>query len=93
MLRASNFVGFGASRAEASRHLNDELRLHGRGGRITVTAGFAALPAKTQALAFRAIRTSDNFTTDDDPIKSTISALLSSRASGSSGRSTFTSAG
>ena len=67
MALAARAACLDAPRVEAIRRLNDDLRVHGRGGRIVITAGFAALPALTQALAFRAIRAFSDFSVDNDP--------------------------
>lgn len=56
-----------AARVEAIRRLNDDLRVHGRGGRIVVTAGVRSLPPATLPLVFRAMTTFDAFTAENDP--------------------------
>ena len=49
------------------RHLNDALRTSGRGGRIVVTAGIAALPPEQVAAILAAVTGFDAFNADNDP--------------------------
>ena len=49
------------------RALNDAFRRSFTGGRVVVTAGVAALPDQTRTAVLAAVRSSDAFTTDDDP--------------------------
>ena len=58
--------GAGVSTA-AVRRLNDALRTSGRGGRIVVTAGIAALPPEQVATILAAVAGFDAFTPDNDP--------------------------
>lgn len=47
--------------------LNDQLRIHGRGGRILQTVGVQALDEAKRRAVFAAIRRFDGFTPDNDP--------------------------
>lgn len=49
------------------RNLNDQLRQTGRGGRVFVTRGVAALTSAEQADITRAVTAFDAFTEDNDP--------------------------
>jgi hypothetical protein len=49
------------------RALNDAFRKTFRGGRVVMTAGVAALPAKTQLAVFRKIQEFDAFDDENDP--------------------------
>lgn len=49
------------------RHLNDELRCHGRGGRMMMTIGIQALGADKIASVARAVAAFSDFTEDNDP--------------------------
>ena len=49
------------------RDLNDALRTSGRGGRIVVTAGIAALPTEQVATILTAVASFDAFNADNDP--------------------------
>jgi hypothetical protein len=57
----------GAGRAERIAALNDELRTTGRGGRIVVTRGVAALGEDFVRRALEAVRAFSTFTEDNDP--------------------------
>ena len=56
----------GAKRAKI-RALNDVFRKTFRGGRVMITAGVAALPAKTQQNVFQKIQEFDAFDDERDP--------------------------
>lgn len=47
--------------------LNDALRHTGRGGRVLITAGVAALPEAERTAILAAVRTFETFEADDDP--------------------------
>lgn len=47
--------------------LNDELRRTGRGGRVVITAGVAALPEAERAAVLAAARAFERFNPDNDP--------------------------
>jgi hypothetical protein len=49
------------------RLLNDELRIHHRGGRIVITRGIQALGAEAVQRIDQAIASFDRFTKDNDP--------------------------
>lgn len=49
------------------RELNDLLRQHGRGGKILITAGIAALPEDVQAHIVQEVMVFNDFTPDNDP--------------------------
>ena len=49
------------------RALNDAFRKTFRGGRVMMTAGVAALPAKTQQAVFQKIQAFDAFDDENDP--------------------------
>ena len=49
------------------RDLNDALRTSGRGGRIVITAGIAALPPEQVATIRAAVASFNAFTADNDP--------------------------
>ena len=49
------------------RELNDALRTSGRGGRVMMTAGMAALPYENRSAVLAAVRSFDAFTPDNDP--------------------------
>ena len=49
------------------RLLNDELRIHHRGGRIVITRGIQALGAETVQRIDQAIASFDCFTKENDP--------------------------
>lgn len=49
------------------QRLNDDLRCRGRGGKIVMTNGIAALGVADVDAIFIAIRSFDAFTTDNDP--------------------------
>ena len=52
---------------ERVRDLNDALRQHGRGGRVIVTAGIAALAPEQMTLILAAVTSFDAFGPDNDP--------------------------
>lgn len=60
-------TGLEPGRAATIRDLNDQLRRTGRGGRILVTAGVAALPEAERAAIIAAVRAFDAFDADNDP--------------------------
>ena len=49
------------------RHLNDQLRISGIGGRVVATAGIAALPHREFTVIMTAVAQFDDFTPDNDP--------------------------
>lgn len=59
-------TGSAPGRSNAVQHLNDQLRRTGRGGRVMVTAGVAALPEAERAAIIGAVRAFDDFTPDND---------------------------
>ena len=55
------------SQTNAIRDLNDWFRCTLEGGTVLLTAGIVALGEGTQARIIEAVRTFDDFTTDNDP--------------------------
>jgi hypothetical protein len=53
--------------AKKIRTLNDAFRQSFAGGKVTMTAGVAALPDAARATVFDKVRAFDAFTTDNDP--------------------------
>ncbi len=49
------------------RALNDDLRRHASGGRLTMTAGVASLPRADQQSALAALQRFEAFDADNDP--------------------------
>lgn len=56
-----------SDRTARIRALNDQLRQTGVGGRVSPTAGIAALPAETVAAVVLAVQRFDGFCPDNDP--------------------------
>jgi hypothetical protein len=52
---------------ERIRALNDQLRTTGRGGDIVVTRGIAALELSARVAILAAVKSFNQFTTDNDP--------------------------
>lgn len=59
------------------RRLNDDLRCRGRGGKIVMTNGIAALAVDEVDQIFAAVQSFDAFTADNDPFGEHDCALLS----------------
>lgn len=60
-------TGSPPGRSSAIWYLNDQLRQTGRGGRVMVTAGIAALSEVERAAIIGAVRAFDDFGVDNDP--------------------------
>lgn len=56
-----------AQNTQIIRHLNDQMRTTGQGGKMVLTRGVAALAPDTLAQLINAVRTFDTFTRDNDP--------------------------
>ncbi len=59
------------------QRLNDDLRCRGRGGKIVVTNGIAALAVDEVDKIFAAVQSFDAFTADNDPFGEHDCAVLS----------------
>jgi hypothetical protein len=55
------------SKSEAIAKLNDDFRISGRGGRLVMTRGVAALPQQEITAATQKMRAHVEFTPDNDP--------------------------
>lgn len=55
------------SARERIRTLNDELRIHRKGGKVVITSGVAALPAATILKLDTAVATFTDFDASNDP--------------------------